>query len=129
MYGVCTPSRYRSRTAQRRNSRTYQMDELAAPVPVVYAQYDPAFDPDLQPLPQVARPAPPDNSDDGELPPGLTPAAWLAMRHVISVARKAITDPASVDYVAAAKSEEPQLVVTSAGFRYTERFSWLELRP
>ena len=105
----------------------------------MYAQYDPAFDPDLhaqpvraaKPKPAKTVPAPqPVSSDDpadGELPPGLSPAAWLAMRHLVSVARKAVADPASASYVPVAE-EEPQLVVTPAGFRYTERFSYLEIK-
>lgn len=122
MYGVCTPSRYRSRTAQRRNSLTYRLDELAAPAPIVYAQYDPAFDPDLDPLS-----APVDDSADGELPPGMTPAAWLAQRHLVSVARRTVADPARVSYVPVQELEEPQLVVTPAGFRFANRFNYLEL--
>lgn len=115
-----------------------------APQPIVYAQYDPAFDPDLHPQPVCAakpKPAktvpapqaaptvqPDDNSDDGELPPGLTTTAWLAMRHLVSIARNAVADPTSVSYVPEESEEQPQLVVTPAGFRYTEKFNHLELR-
>lgn len=101
--------------------------------PIVYAQYRPEFDPDLHPQPavRVAKPKAatvPTDDSDGELPPDMTPAQWLAQRHVVSVARKALADPASVSYVPVAE-EEPQLVVTSAGFRYTAaRFEHLELR-
>jgi hypothetical protein len=129
----CTPSRYRSRTARQQISPRDRLDEEAARRTIVYAQYDPSFDPDLQPLPQrsvvppqAARPAPAD--DDGELPPGMTPAAWLAQRHVMNVARKAVADPAAISYVPAEESEEPQLVVTPAGFRYAARFEHLEIR-
>ena len=113
---------------------------------IVYAQYDPAFDPDLHPQPpvrapkpKVARPVearqpapvpqpvPAEDPDAGERPPGMTPAEWLAQRHVVSVARKAVADPASVSYVPV-QEEEPQLVVTPGGFRYAERFSWLEIK-
>ena len=58
----------------------------------------------------------------------MTPAEWLAQRHVVSVARKTLADPASVSYVPV-QEEEPQLVVTPAGFRYTaDRFSYLEIK-
>ena len=83
----------------------------------------------VKPAPQAAPTVQPDdNSDDGELPPGLTTTAWLSMRHLMSVARKVVADPASVSYVPEAESEQPQLVVTPSGFRYAERFSWLEIR-
>lgn len=105
--------------------------------PIVYAEYRPEFDPDLHPLPvraakpkatkPVLAPVAVDDPDAGELPPGMTPADWLAQRHVVSVARKAVADPASVSYVPVVE-EEPQLVVTPAGFRYTARFEHLEIR-
>ena len=136
----CTPSRYRSRTARQQISPRDRLNEEAAHRAIVYAQYDPAFDPDLhaqpvraaKPKPAKTVPAPqPVSSDDpadGELPPGLSPAAWLAMRHLVSVARKAIADPASVNYVPEAESEQPQLVVTPAGLRYTAKFEYLEIK-
>lgn len=135
----CTPSRYRSRTARQQISPRDRLDEEATRRAIVYAQYEPAFDPDLHPLPAAkpkpaksvqappVQPVPADDSADGELPPGLTPAAWLAMRHLVSVARKTVADPASVSYVPV-QEEEPQLVVTPAGFRYTARFEHLEIK-
>lgn len=70
----------------------------------MYAQYDPAFDPDLHPELEY-RPAP-------------KPAPV-----------KEVADPASVSYVRVQVEEEPQLVVTPAGFRYTaDRFGYLEIK-
>lgn len=144
MYGVCTPSRYRSRTARQQISPRDRLEEESARRTIAYAQYDPAFDPDLHPQPvsaakpkpaktvpapqPVPQPMPSDDPADGELPPGLTPAEWLAQRHVVSVVRKTVGDPVSVNYVPEETAEEPQLVVTPGGFRYAERFSWLEIK-
>lgn len=83
--------------------------------------------PRRQEAPRPAVTAPPAD-EDGELPPGMTPAEWLARRHVVSIARKAVGDPVSTNYVPVERSEEPQLVLTPRGFRMVERFEHLEIR-
>jgi len=130
-YGVCAPARYDSLTGQPATAPRRIVVELGpppgwkepgtiatvrpvpavssqsgfltewtppAPLPTVYAQYNPAFDSDLEPEPQ---------------------------RNVVKLKP---AKPAAAPAAPAQETEEQQLVVTPAGFRYTGRFEHLEIK-
>lgn len=83
----------------------------AAPVrAIAYAQYDPQFDPDLQPQPTA-------------------PAVKLKPAQPVAPAVQPAPQPQPAPPAAPVEEEAAeQLVVTPAGFRYAGRFEHLEIR-
>ena len=80
----CTPSRHRSLTAQPQQQAK----------PIVYAQYDPAFDPDLHPQPvPVTRPTP------APVVPDLAPIAVPSWPTRQPVEQPAVVEPEPVPLV------------------------------